>query len=63
MTQRYNVKGAGSIIEKAVGVVSNYEYYAELAGVGRYWCRQIKEETGYRIENMSDISHPKGLGR
>lgn len=63
LAQRYNVKGAGSIIEKAVGVVSNYEYYAELAGVGRYWCRQIKEETGYRIENMSDISHPKGLGR
>lgn len=63
LAQRYNVKGAGSIIEKAVGVVSNYEYYAELAGVGRYWCRQIKEETGYRIENMSDISHHRGLGR
>lgn len=63
LAQRYNVKGAGSIIEKAVGVVSNYDHYAELAGVGGYWCRQIKEETGYRIENMSDISHHRGLGR
>lgn len=63
LAKRYNIKGAGSIIERAVGVVSNYDHYAELAGVSGYWRRQIKEETGYRIENMSDISHHRGLGR
>ena len=52
-----------SIIERAVGVVSNYDHYAGLAGVSGYWRHQIKEETSYRIENMSDLSHHRGLGR
>lgn len=63
LAKRYNIKGAGSIIERAVGVVSNYDHYAELAGVSGYWRHQIKEETSYRIENMSDLSHHRGLGR
>lgn len=60
---RYNIKGADGIIEKAIGVVSDYDQYAERAGVGGYWCSRIKEETGYRIENMSDAARHKGIGR
>jgi len=59
----YNIKGAASIIEKAVSVVSGYDHYAEQAGVGGYWRQQIKEETDYRIENMSDTSRHRGFGR
>lgn len=58
-----NIKGAGSNIEKAVGVVSNYDHCAELVGVSGYWSQQIKEETGYRMENISDILYYIGLGK
>lgn len=60
---RYNIKGAASIIEKAISVVSGYDHYAEQAGVGGYWRQQIKEETDYRIGNMSDTSRHRGFGR
>lgn len=60
---RYNIKGADALIEKAIGVVSDYERYAQQAGVNGYWTQKIKEETGYRIENMSDTVRNKGLGR
>lgn len=60
---RYNIKGADAIIEKAIGVVSDYDRYAERAGVSGYWCSRIKEETGYRIENMSDVARHRGIGR
>lgn len=62
LARRYNIKEADTLIEKAIGVVSNYEYYAQQAGVSGYWLQKIKEETGYRIENMSDTVRHKGLG-
>ena len=52
LAKHYNIKGANALIEKAVGVVSHYEYYAEHAKVSEYWCNRIKEEMEYRIENM-----------
>ena len=53
LAKRYNIKGADALIEKAIGVVSRYEDYARQAGIDGYWLQKIKEETGYRIENMS----------
>ena len=52
LARHYNIKGADSLIEKAISVVSGYERYAQQAGVDGYWTRKIKEETGYRIEKM-----------
>lgn len=63
LAKRYNVKGADALIEKAIGVVSDYERYAQQAGVNDYWTQKIKEETDYRIENMFDTVRHKGLGR
>ena len=57
LARRYNIKGADAMIGKAVDVVSNYDRYAEQAGVDEYWCRHIKEETGYRINNI--LNHYK----
>ena len=59
----YNIKGADAIIEKVISVLGNYEQYAETVGVSPYWTHKIKEEIGYRIDNMTEISHHKGLGR
>lgn len=60
LARHYNIKGANAIIEKAIGVVSDYERYARQAGVNGYWTQQIKEETGYRIDNISDTVRHKG---
>ena len=60
LAERYNIRGAKAIIEKAIWVVSDYESYAKQAGVSSYWCHQIKEEMGYRIANMSEID---GVGK
>lgn len=49
LAKRYNIKGADTLIEKAVGVVSRYEDYARQAGIEGYWLQKIKEETAYRI--------------
>ena len=54
LAKRYNIKGADTLIEKAVSVVSRYEDYAQQAGIDGYWLQKIKEETGYRIENMAE---------
>ena len=56
LAKRYNIKGADAIIEKVISVLGNYEQYAEKAGVSPYWTQKIKEEIGYRIDNMTDIS-------
>ena len=63
LAKRYNIKGADAIIEKVISVLGNYEQYAEAAGVNPYWTHKIKEEIGYRIDNMTDISRQRGLGR
>lgn len=52
LAKRYNIKGANAMIKNAIDVVSNYEYYAGQAGVGDCWRDRIKEEIGYRVENM-----------
>ena len=52
LARQYNIKGADSIIKKAISVVGNYKDYAETAGVSPYWTHMIKEEIGYRIDNM-----------
>ena len=53
LAKRYNIKSAGSSIEKAVGIVRNYQFYREKAGVSDYWIHTIKEEITSRIENLS----------
>lgn len=51
------------MIEKAISIVSNYDRYAEQAGVSGFWRSQIKEEIGYRISNMSDAARHRTFGR
>ena len=48
----YNIKGAESIINKAVDVVSNYAHYAQLANINEYWTNKISEEINYRTEGI-----------
>ena len=55
IAKKYNIKGADSLIEKAIGVVSDYQRYADIAGVDAYWSHQIKEEMNDRIEMLSDF--------
>jgi len=52
LDKRYNIKGANSIIDKAIAIVGNYEHYAEEAGVPPHWIQKITEEIGYRIEKV-----------
>lgn len=52
LAKRYNIKGANSIIDKAIAIVGNYEHYAQEAGVPPHWIQKITEEIGYRIENV-----------
>ncbi len=54
LAKRYNIKSAASYIEKAVGIVGNYQTYGEKAGVSGYWIHVIKEEIASRIEKLSD---------
>ena len=55
IAKKYNIKGADSLIEKAISVVSDYQKYADIAGVDAYWSHQIKEEMNDRIEMLSDF--------
>lgn len=55
IAKKYNIKGADSLIEKAISVVSDYQRYADIAGVDAYWSHQIKEEMNDRIEMLSDF--------
>ena len=48
----YNIKGAESIINKAVDVVSNYAHYAQLANINEHWTNKISEEINYRTEGI-----------
>ena len=52
LAKRYNIKGANSIIDKAITIVRNYEHYAQQAGVSPHWIHKITEEIGYRIEKV-----------
>lgn len=52
LAKRYNIKGANSIIDKAISIVRNYEHYAQQAGVSPHWIQKITEEIGYRIEKV-----------
>ena len=54
LAKHYNVKGANAIIEKAIGIVTNYEHYAEQAGISKNWYCRIKEEIMYRIEKLDE---------
>ena len=63
VAKKYNIKGADSLIEKAIGAVSDYLRYAQMAGVDSYWSHQIKEEITYRIEILSEMSRHGGFHR
>ena len=52
LAKRYNVKGADSIIDKAIAVLNNYEHYAAQAGVSQYWVQTITEEITFRIQGL-----------
>ena len=52
LAKRYNVKGADSIIGRAIAVVSNYEHYAAQAGVSPHWIQTIKEEIAFRVQGL-----------
>lgn len=49
VAKHYNIKGAESIINKAIGVVSNYARYAQSANIEEHWTNKIIEEISYRI--------------
>ena len=55
IAKKYNIKSAGSFIEKAICVVSDYQRYAQMARVDTYWSHQIKEEINYRNEILSEM--------
>ncbi|MDL2306180.1 type II toxin-antitoxin system HipA family toxin [Bacteroides sp. OttesenSCG-928-D19] len=63
VAKKYNIKGADSLIEKAISAVSDYPRYAQMAGVDGCWSHQIKEEINYRIEVLSGMSRQEGLHR
>lgn len=63
VAKKYNIKGADSLIEKAIGVVSDYQRYAQIAGVDGYWSHQIQEEINDRIEMLSEMSRQNGFHR
>lgn len=63
VAKKYNIKGADSLIEKAIGVVSDYQRYAQIAGVDGYWSHQIQEEINERIEMLSEMSRQNGFHR
>lgn len=52
IAKRYNIKGAESIVNKAVDVVSNYAHYAQLANIDEHWTNKISEEINCRIEGL-----------
>lgn len=49
IAKHYNIKGAESIINKAVDIVSNYAHYAQLANIDEHWTNKIADEINYRI--------------
>ena len=53
IARRYNIKGANSIINKAIGAVSNYPHYAQLAGISDEWTNKVLEEIKHRIEHVN----------
>lgn len=61
LAKKYNIKGADSLIEKVISIVSDYQQYAHMAGVDSYWIHQIKEEINYRIEALSGMSRQNGF--
>lgn len=63
VAKKYNIKGADSLIEKAIGVVSDYQRYADVARVNGYWSHQIKKEINDRIEMLSEMSRQNGFCR
>ena len=52
LAKRYNIKGAETMIDKAIAVLNNYEHYAAQAGVSQYWVQMIKEEITFRIQGL-----------
>lgn len=52
LAKQYNIKGANSMIEKAISIFSNYDRYAVQAGICERWRSLIKEKIKYRISNM-----------
>ena len=52
LAKRYNIKGAETMIEKAIAALNNYEHYADQAGVSQYWAQTIKEEITFRIQGL-----------
>ena len=52
LAKRYNIKGAETMIDKAIAVLNNYEHYAAQAGVSQYWVQTIKEEITFRIQGL-----------
>lgn len=63
VAKKYNIKGADSLIEKAIGVVRDYQRYAQMAGVDGYWSHQIQEEINDRVEILSGMSRQNGFHR
>lgn len=63
VAKKYNIKGADSLIEKSIGVASDYQRYAQMAGVDGYWSHQIQEEINDRIEILSGMSRQNGFHR
>lgn len=57
LAKHYNIKGADSLIDKAIGIACNYEHYAELANVDKSWTQKIKEEISYRADCIMRASH------
>ncbi len=52
VAERFNIKGAESIIEKVIDAAENYKQYATEAGVDKRWIQRIEEAIAPRIAAM-----------
>ncbi len=52
VANKFGIKCADAIIEKALGVARNYHYYAEQAELDEKWTAKIQKEISRRIENL-----------
>lgn len=58
VAQRFNIKGAASIIESAISTVSNYRKHAVEAGVPALWIDRIESEISDRLMAIERKSRP-----
>lgn len=52
LAARFSIKGASSIVDKAVATVTSYRKHAIAAGVPEQWIKRIEEDISQRVSNL-----------